>query len=218
MNEMCGTIRKTLIPPVAFCPLLIIVFAMITVVGCSSKAKLLALTKEAQSQQKAFIKKLTALDTAVAGNGKEKIDSDQVSATTEEKIMDWSSPKDVSVVLQSVKEEIDRSPGAKRISQMLRAHGITKHFTGFISSEGVVIGTQQDKPCVREDLPALDLMIDGTPASDGMKYCVSDKITFASGGSGESLVWDTQKIKRIIILAGELKGEFSKASETLNQI
>lgn len=218
MNETFGKIHKTLLPPMAFCPLLIIGFVILTLVGCDSRAKLSALTKEAESQQKAFIKTLTSLDTVAAGNDKEKNDSDQVNAATEKKIIDWSSPKEVSVVLQSVKEEIDTSPGAKKISNTLRANGITKHFTGIISAEGATVGTQEDKPCVKENLPTSDFMIDGTPVSNGMKYCVSDKITFASGGSGESLVWDTEKIKGIIILAGELKGKFSKASENLKQI
>ncbi len=168
---------------------------ILSFLGCTN-AKLLTLVKEGKSHLQGINQALAALDTASAKTEENAADmfgqlipKEKKDANEENKVIDWSSPSEVVVILQSSHEEIDRSEGAQQVSQQL-PKGVS------ISKNGQT----------------------WTPVSGGMKGRVLDHISFKVGGSGQNLTWDIEKVKQIVTAAEVLKVKFSNASDGLGKV
>ncbi len=114
---------------------------------------------------------------------------DAAAAKAEGENVDWSSPSEV-VLLQSSHEEIDRSAGARRVSDKLRSMGSTS-----ITMNGQA----------------------WTVTSGGMKRLVWDQVSIKTGGLGQRLTWDQESMKKIIAAANELKQAFVSAGDGLKR-
>jgi hypothetical protein len=173
--------------------LILSVSALLCLAGCSNKEKelRLAVSEEGKSSRQQINAALVALDACVAKTEARKNafleESDSATPATD-KPKDWSSPAEVVVVLQSNHEEIDRSPGARGVSNQLRAMGST----------GISVNGSG-----------------WSPVPGGMRRLVFDSVSIKSGANGAKLVWDQPKAEAIQAAAGELGRTFQASRERL---